>query len=262
MKRIFAAAAIALSPVAAPAAEPVGDAIYHYVRSNSDGSEPEHIVHFRPNRTEVAVYKWVSKCSTAAYVTAEMNQGVTQARRYVAGKVARDGSQARFGTLTLDEPAAALVLNVELAAESIAERFKLAGRPFILYDFDLADLNAVLQHNGGGKGFRFELPLIWPDEGPSLFRAQGRLTARLSGREQHLGRETLRFDLAVGEPTPATGRLWLDAKDHFIVEAELGLPNHPGYKDFRLRLDRVETGGQKAWDALTQGHYAGCPTGN
>ena len=76
--------------------------IYHYVRSNRDGSEPEHVVHYRPTRTGIAVYKWVEKCTTAAYVTAEMSDNLHQGRMFFAGKVARDGSQARFGTLTFD----------------------------------------------------------------------------------------------------------------------------------------------------------------
>ena len=62
--------------------------IYHYIRSNRDGSQPEHVVHYRPTRTSISVYKWVSKCTTAAYVTADMDDQMRSGRMFFAGKVA------------------------------------------------------------------------------------------------------------------------------------------------------------------------------
>ena len=236
--------------------------ILHYVRSNRDGTEPEHIVQYRPSRTAIAVYKWVSKCTTAAYVTAEMDEEVREGRTFIAGKVARDGSQARFGTLTLDTSGPALVADVTPAGGSrLRERHPLRSRPYLLYDFDFADLNSFLQEHRPRESFAYELPVIWPGEG-TIFRDYGRMSAAFAGEEDHLGRRTRRFNLRVKGSTPATGKLWIDASRGFIVEAELGLPNHQEYRDFRLRLERIEAGGEKAWNALTASQYAGCSTGN
>ncbi len=236
-----------------------GDAIYHYVRSNRDGSEPEHVVQYRPTRTGIAVYKWVEKCTTAAYVTAEMDAGVVEGRQFVAGKVAKDGSQARFGTLTLDPGGRALQVEIDPPGGShVSARHRLEGRPYLLYDFDFADLNAFLQHNRPRTDFEFELPVIWPNEA-SLFRDYGWLRASYAGEEKRFGRRTARFDLRIHGPTPSSGTLWIDSARGFIVEAELGLPNHQQYRDFRLRLERVERGGQRAWDRLTGSQHAACP---
>ena len=254
---LIAIAAAAVDPAAAP----IGEAIYHYVRSNRDGSEPEHVVQFRPTRTGIAVYKWVSKCTTAAYVTAEMDEAVREGRSFVAGKVGRDGRQAVFGTLTLDASAEALLLDVKTAAESIEERHALKGRPYLLYDFDFADLNAFLQEARPIAGFAVRLPAVWPAEGPTLFRDFGLMRAAYARKAKHMGRDAVRFDLAVDGPTHSNGILWVDAERWHIIEAELGLPNHLEYRDFRLKLERVEGGGQAAWDALTRAHYASCPTG-
>lgn len=257
MAALLAGCATVAPPPAAP-----GDLIFHYVRSNRDGSEPEHVVQYRPSRTEVAVYKWVEKCTTAAYVTAEMAPGLREGRLFVAGKVARDGRQARFGTLTLDPAGPALQAEIDPPGGShISDRHPLQGRPFLLYDFDFADLNAALQEDRPRTGFSYELPVIWPGN-DGLFRDLGQLRARYAGVERHLGRPTARFDLVVAGASRSTGTLWIDAARGFIVEAELGLPNHDNYRDFRLRLERVEPGGQAAWEALTRGHYAGCPAGN
>ncbi len=233
--------------------------IFHYMRSNRDGSEPEHVVHYRPTRTGIAVYKWVSKCTTSAYVTAEMGDDVQHGRVFIAGKVAKDGTQARFGTLTLDPRLLSLAADVTPpGGPRIQEKHSLRGLPFLLYDFDFADLNSFLQEHRPKSGFSFALPVIWPGA-DGIFRDLGMLRATFAGGEQHLGRDALRFDLKVEGPSASTGSLWVDAADGFIVEAELGLPNHMEYKDFRLRLEKVEPGGKAAWAALTASQYANCP---
>lgn len=236
--------------------------IFHYLRSNRDGSEPEHVVHYRPSRRDIAVYKWVSKCTGSAYVTARMDSSVREGELFVAGKVARDGSQARFGTLTVDTSAPALLADVTPpGGPRIQQRHPLKSRPFLLYDFDFADLNAFLQEHRPRSNFTYELPVIWPGE-KTIFRDLGQLRATFAAKEERFGRPALRFDLTVTGPTPSTGTLWVDARAGYIVEADLGLPNHQEYRDFLLRLQRAEPGSKAAWDDLTASQYAGCPVGN
>lgn len=252
-----------LIATAEPAAAPmVGDAILHYVRSNRDGSEPEHVVQFRPTRSGIAVYKWVSKCTTAAYVTAEMDDAVGEGRSYVAGKVAPDGSQAEFGTLTLDDATGELKVDITPPGGTrIQQSHKLQRRPYLLYDFDFADLNAFLQEHPEEVHFSFSLPVVWPGDA-GLFRDLGTLHANYDSDGVRDGRKVRVFFLGVEGPKSATGMLWVDAAHSYIVEAELSLPNHAEYRDFRLKLEKVEHGGQAAWDVLTKSHYADCPTGN
>ena len=258
--------ALALAPLAllsacasVPPPATQGDLVLHYLRTNRDGSAPEHVLHFRPTPHTIAVYKWVSKCTTAAYVTATMDDAIVEGREFVAGKVAKDGSQARFGTLTVDENGPALVATVTPAGgDPIDARHPLKGRPFLLFDFDFADLNSFLQSRRPRGGFAFELPVVWP--GPEgLFRDLGRMTAKPFGEESRGGRRVFRYALSIEGPTPSTGTLLVDAARFHIVEAELGLPNHQEYRDFRLVLEREERGGQAAFDAQTRSQYASCP---
>ena len=254
----------ALVPLLIAAAEPpppplVGDIILHYVRSNQDGSEPEHVVQFRPTKTGIAVYKWVSKCTTAAYVTAEMDEEASEGRSFIAGKVAPDGTQAKFGTMALDPATPALTVDITPPGGTrIQQRHKLQQRPYLLYDFDFAELNAYVQEHPQEVHFSFLLPVIWPGE-PSLFRDYGKLHANYDSDTIRDGRKVRVFFLGVEGPKSATGMMWVDAAQGYIVEAELNLPNHAEYRDFRLKLERVEHGGQPAWDALTASQYAGCP---
>src|SRR5512139_2488606 len=196
-------ALLAAAALAAPA--PVGDAILFYVRSNRDGSEPEHVVQFRPSKTGISVYKWVEKCTTAAYVTASMDDQLQNGRAFIAGKVAKDGTQARFGILTLDPVLLTLSADVTPpGGPRIQAKHYLRAKPFLLYDFDFADLNSYLQEHRPKSGFSFALPVIWPSD-EAIFRDLGMLRANYAGTEKHLGRDTLRFDLKVEGATPSTG---------------------------------------------------------
>jgi hypothetical protein len=69
----------------------------------------------------------------------------------------------------------------------------------------------------------------------------------------------VRFNLTLNGPVPATGYLLLDQAAGHILEAELSIPNHDNYRDFKLSLQKVEKGGQKTWDKLLRRHYARCP---
>lgn len=54
------------------------------------------------------------------------------------------------------------------------------------------------------------------------------------------------------------GTLWLDAEHGHIVDAVFPAPNHPGYTDFRLRLDHVSDGGIEEWTNLLTAHFSNC----
>lgn len=240
--------------------------VLHYIRSNRDGSEPEHIVHFRPSRTDVAVYKYMSKCTNAAYVTAQMSDVYWEAIGLDAGKVGKTGGQEKFGRIALvDDPnRGTRIIDawVDLPPGRMTDSAEVPGGiPWFLFDYDLGDLNTYLQQTRPEKEFLFAFALIWP-ESKDFFSHMGTLRAQHRGIERRGGRNLRRFDLDFLYGREGTGTLWTDPVTWHIVEAELGEPNHPGMKDFRLKLERVDTGGQAAWDALLKGHYADCPAGN
>jgi hypothetical protein len=164
--------------------------------------------------------------------------------------------------MALDPATPALTVDITPPGGTrIQQRHKLQQRPYLLYDFDFADLNAFLQEHREEVHFSFALPVIWPSVA-GLFRDLGTLHANHDGDVIRDGRKVRMFFLGVEGPTAGTGMMWVDAAQGFIVGAELSLPNHQEYRDFRLRLERIEHGGQAAWDALTRSQFAACPPGD
>ncbi|ESQ74761.1 hypothetical protein [Asticcacaulis sp. AC402] len=257
----FAFPACAALPGYTPlsAADPVGR-IYDYTRSNRDGSLPEQIVVYRKSVTEVAVFKSVEACTTAAYVTAQLNPQTLEATTLYAGKLNRDGSQNVFGRLDVDPATRLISARIDLPGMLLSDTTTATDSPWHLYDFDLASLTVVTPHlTDPQAGFSFGLALVVTDSMTDFLTYLGRADVRFVADETHNGHQTRRY--MVGGPAFGEngGPLWLDAEDGHIVDAEFGIPNHAEYSDFKLKLNRISDGGEAEWNSLLRAHYTGCP---
>ena len=273
MRPLTAALCLALlAPLAAPGAaeaasgwkhDPARDRvgrIYHYLRTNSDGSEPEHVRVFRRTATDLAVNKAIRPCLNAAYVTAALDLEAGEARTVTGGRLTREGTQDAFAFLKLDPASARMTATINLPGQTLEGAVDAGPGPRVLYDFDLADLTVLAPHlSDPRQGFSFGVILLWPPAIPDFLQNRGRLDAAFEREEPHGGRPALRFRVTGAPFGDKAGTLWLDAAEGHVLEADFPLPNHDNYDDFKLVLERVEDTGEPGWTALLASHWAGCP---
>lgn len=258
------ALAAGLAGCATTAEPPPADVgrILHYVRSNQDGTEVERISTFRASATELQVYKMRERCTNAALVTAHLDPDGREALSLVGGRLTRDGTQEAFAWLSHDAAADTLTVSVEGPSGAPLETLRLpGGAPWRLYDFDFADWNAFATAPVRGRDLVFDMALIWPEpeDGEGMMRPIGTVTAHFVGEALHLDVPTFEYALTGGGFSGGSGaRLWLDRRDGTIVEAALNLPNHPGYRDYRL-VKVGEDDGELGWRSLLADHWTGCP---
>lgn len=251
----------------APAAyHPTGTTL-SYIRSNQDGSLPERILVHVAGPRELHVAKMVDACKDAAFVTANFPEPAagavtTEATGLVGGRLQRDGTQLQQAWLDL-VTGEKRTLNVRLGdpkAEPVV--FDAPPAPWRMYDFDLAEF--ALFGPRETKDFMFGLALAWPEDGAPLLRILGPAHARFlyasdKGAKNHYRVFGAAFDdVRAGD---RGGELITDATYGHVIEARFGLPNHPGYANFMLKLVKVSPGeeGVVAWkDAVTR-HWQGCP---
>lgn len=233
-----------------------GGPIYSYVRSNRDGSEAETIHVHLPRPGYVEVTKMRERCTNAAFVTATMAGG--EAIRLTGGRLRPKAEHEDFAELLFRD--GRIDARLTAASGEIRQSVAVDHRPWHLYDFDWASLIASPPAEvRARRDFSFGAALIWLGEDPADFlRYLGRADARFVREERLEGRRVLRYEL--GGPAfhgVQGGPLWLDAKGGFVVAAELGRPNHAEYRDFKLRLTRVERGAAE-WTRLLEAHFEGC----
>ena len=266
--------ALVLTAFATAQSEPVWDyqpdnaaigRIYYYERSNTDGTLDERITVFRRTETDVEVYKENGLCRNAALVTAELDPETLSATRIVGGQLQPGAEHMEFAFIDWNREAGTLDLEVRLPQMTIEDTATVPDGPWHLFDFDLASLTVMTPHlTDPDQAFGFGMALLWADpSNPDPLFWMGDVTATPDGEAEHLGRQTDRYTLTgsafSGErATGQSGTLWLDAEAGHIVDAVFPTPNHPGYTDFRLRLDRVSDGGAAEWDALLRAHFEDC----
>ena len=239
--------------------------IYYYERTNTDGSMDERITVFHRSETELEVYKENGLCRNAALVTAVLDPVTLSATRLVGGQLQPDAQHMEFAFIDWDQANDALSLEVRLPQMTITDTAQVQNRTWHLYDYDLASLTVMTPHLADpDRAFDFGMALLWADpSNPDPMFWMGDVTATPDGQAEHLGHQTRRYVLSgsalTGErATGGEGALWLDAEEGHIVDAIFPTPNHPGYTDFRLRLDHVSDGGPTEWEALLTAHFANC----
>lgn len=236
--------------------------IYHYVRSNRDGSQPEDVYVYRAADNRLEVYKSSERCANAAFVTAWVDAGTGRATMIQGGRLMPNARHENFATLTYDNEAGRLNVEAALSDRSVRQQVRVEEPIYHLYDFDLATLSLqTMALEDPRSGFAFGLPMIWtePEDGRFL-RNLGRAEATFVRAEDYHGTPALRFD--VGGPAFGGhgGPLWLDAETHHVLGAEWGVPNHAGMADFALRLTEVKDSGDAGWTQLLTEHFEGCGT--
>lgn len=232
--------------------------IYHYLRTNRDGTLPEHVYVFHKSREQIEVYKMVQRCTNAALVTADLDYGVWSATRLVGGRLGRDGAQQGFAVLTLDPAAMRIDAVVRLPDQELRRSLDLQSLPWRLYDFDFAEFTIFAQHLANyRKDFTVEMALVVTDpDDPQFLKNIGAASAIAEGLDRRRGVYRYRLE---GPAFPGGGVLLLDARDGHVVEVETAVPNHLEYRDFKYALQSVEDGGAGAWRQLLLSHYRDCP---
>jgi hypothetical protein len=241
-----------------PAAAQV-ERTWHFTRSNDDGSLPESVIVHLSAPGDIAVMKALARCTRAALVTAKIDPATGQVSELVGGTLGRDGQQQAFAWLRMEQ--GELTARAKLPDGELDLATPISTRPWHLYDFDLASLNVWLAMRADRRaGFIIGLPLLLTAEaGPSL-RDLGAMTAEFAGDTNWLGQPALLFRLsgpALGGAAARGGTLLLDAGQGHIIDARLPMPNHDGYRDFRLRLVRISDGAA-AFAARKAAHWQGC----
>jgi hypothetical protein len=228
--------------------------VFHYRRTNRDGSEAEDIYVFAEAPGRIAVMKEKSRCTNAAYVTADIDPATGQATALAGGRLTRDLTQEPFAWLTTAE--GSTTLEARIGSRDAAPTHELAvTAPWRVYDFDFADMAAYPPKAIGARAdFGFDLPLILSGDEGFAFSNRGRM--RLSGATstRHFGGPAVRYRAA---GAAGDGTLWFDARSGVLLEARLPLANHSEYREFRLRLIRT-TYGAASWTARLADHWQGC----
>lgn len=220
---------------------PVGQ-VFHFVKSQRDGTHATRISVYVPDADRIESLKWDEGADTATLVMAGMDWPRFSVKHFQGWRLAR--GQAPEPRVTLD------VAGDQLSMSLMSEPLQLGHWPWHSYDFDFTSLNLTLPH------------LLKPRRGLSIWRTDfvytdppkvaelGTVELRFEKLERRDGRRLRRYSIGGPGLQDLAGTWWSDARTGLLVEYELPIGDEPGYRDVRLKLESTEKLDAARWEAF------------
>ncbi len=227
---------------------PVGR-VYHYEKTNHDGSVPEKISLRIAAVDRIEAFKFHPGEEPAGLVAAEMDWTRFSVRNLSSFQVFADGSRKLFAAFRYDPAVRSVTVDIP-AIGRLGEVTPISREPWHVYNFDLASLNVAMPHLVDPQG-TFVIGIADPNfgDGP-LFSYRGEVEIRYLGDEQRRGSACRKYRIDGTGLADRGGFLWTDRQDGMFVDAEIDLPDNPDWTSFKLRRLGVERMDDAAWLAF------------
>lgn len=232
-----------------PARAPAVGTVWHYTKSNRDGSEPWHLdVYFAaPQRIEVV--KW--KPESIDFVEVHADLDPARAMPVVLSQWNTQGGK-RSPTLSARADGDR-ALDVQLP-DGHQAHIEAEHAPLHVWGFDLMGLAMMLPHLKQPDR-AFSVDFIDPNrpgtDGAPF--AVGAATFTPAGKETIDGGAARKYTLAGPIFGERTGTVWIDAASGRLERVEHGLRTSTDWSDFRLELESAEVLDGLAWERFKQG---------
>ena len=219
--------------------------VFHYLKSQRDGSHEARISVYMASVDHIEALKWDQGGDEATLIIGVMDWSRFSINHFQGWHLARGATpQAR---VTLD------VVDDRLSMSLMSEPLRIAHWPWHSYDFDFTSLNLTLPHLVAPQGTLvfWRTDFVYAD--PPRVAELGELTLRFEKRERRQGRSVRRYSLGGAGLQDATGTWWSDAREGWLVEFELPIGDEPGYRDVRMTLDSTRKISAAEWESFKRG---------
>ncbi|MBL8246171.1 MAG: hypothetical protein JNL89_18380 [Rhodanobacteraceae bacterium] len=228
-----------------PDRAPAPGTVWHYTKSNIDGSDPWHLDVYFASPTRIDVVKWAEGGSDFVEVAADFDPARAMPVNLQQWNTTAEGRAPRLWA-----NAEADKLTVQLAG---GPRFELAahGRPLHLWGFDLMGLAFMLPHLADPTR-AFELQVVDPNrpgEGEQPF-AQGVARFELAGVETIDGVTARRYRISGAVFGDAAGWLWVDQASGRLLRSQHPVPTSTDWNDWKLSSTGEETMDGNQWESF------------
>lgn len=237
-----------------PGAHEVGR-VYHYEKTNLDGSKPERISLRIAAADRIEAYKFHPGQEPAGLVVAEMDWRRFSVRSLASLQVFAAEGAKPFASLRYDPAAREVTVDIP-AIGRVGEVTPILREPWHVYNFDLASLNVSLPFLVDPTG-SFVVGIADPNfgDGP-LFSYRGEVEVRYLGEERRRGSACRKYRIDGPGLAHRGGTFWTDRRDGLFVDLEIDLPDNPDWTSFKLRRLGFERMDDAAWLAFQKAAFA------
>jgi len=220
-------------------------AVYHYIKSNLDGSSPARVYIRVRDVLNLDVWKFEVHQYDAAYVTAHMDWNSFSADQIQSWVVTPDKHRREQAKLTSSYADKSFSMSWREQTETI----QIGHYPVHVYNFDFISLNFILRHWCEPQG-ETEIGVIQPifdSNMAGVIKYEGRVTLKYLEDEQRNGHPCRRYSVGGEGLQNQYGSAWLDRDLMHIVDMEIPIPDNPAWNSFRFALVSIRFMDEQAW---------------
>lgn len=211
-------------------------AVYHYTKSNIDGSRPIRVSIYQKSQNEIEVYKYEEGYPDASHIVAKMNWETFMPDEISSYVMTRDSTrQTAFMKWEKD------LIRVEVHALGHAsDTVYPATTPAHMYNFDFTSLNLTFKFLKDPEG-EFKIGIVDPtyaESGDDIFYYRGDATLSFE-RDDHNGKDR-KYRLTGRGINFTIGYIWVSKETGMISDMEIPIPDNPGWTSFKFKLEHVQ----------------------
>jgi hypothetical protein len=216
--------------------------VYHYTKSNLDGSKPITVSIFVAAKDRLEVMKSEEGLTDSAHVIAEMDWSTFSATNLDAGVILKDGSREPRARLRLSAKDNSVFVKVGGAEKTVA----VGHYPFHIYNFDFVSLNFILRHLLDPKA-GFEIGVGDPTFDENIFAYKGKASFQYAGDERLHGIECRKYRVTGEAFGGKEGAVWVNKKGGYAESIEIPVRDNPDWKDFKMELKAIQKMSPDQW---------------
>ncbi len=232
---------------------PVG-IVYHYIKSNIDGSTPERVSLYMSDETTLEAFRWREpKPQFTSHVKATMDWGRLSAIRLESRRKPR--WQAEQLNAMAEYTPMTRTMAIEFS-DKTRHSVIIDHVPFHFYQFDLASLNVAFRQLRDEKA-PFQIGLVNPTfaQTGTALEYRGLATITYEKDEMHSEFPCRRYRIDGPGVKNQGGTIWVERSEGHIIDLEIKLPNHPDWTSFKLKFVGKETMDPASWQAFMKSRF-------
>ena len=219
--------------------------VYHYIKSNTDGSYPARIfVHIRDN-DYLDVLKLEEHGMDAVLVEAHMDWETFSADRLESWILTPDGKKRPQAFLSASHKDRTFTISWQGQKDVVAvDHF-----PVHVYNFDFISLNYILRHWNDPEG-EVTIGILQPNFDPdpkTLMRYEGTVVISYLADEERGGAASRKYRIGGEGLRGCDGTMWVNKKKGYLEDIEIPIADNPDWKSFKFRLITSEPMDARQW---------------
>ena len=229
--------------------------VYHYLKTNIDGTNPEHVSIRIASKDRIESFKFHPQGTRAGLVIAKMDWSIFSVTSLESWQVFKDKDKVLAATLVY-LPASKEVAVTLPFMNRPTEKVSIPFLPFHVYNFDFASLNFAFPHlTNPRKTFRIGVSdPTFSDQGPA-FRYRGEVDVSYIGEERRYGLACRKYRIDGPGLENKGGFIWINKGSGYFQDAEIQLADNPNWQTFKFKLQKVERMNAAEWENFMKAQF-------